>query len=542
MTARTPASPALGAAAPADRRPPAAWPGLLSVPRLFLLAGLAAVLIYAASVAVLPRRYGHIVVGDGVHYYVYLRSLVHDGDLDFTNEYEEFNRATTDPGKQINTTLRTPTGRALNMFAAGPALAAAPLYLVAHAVSLAGRAAGLPLPTDGYGPLYEGSFALAGVLASVAAAACAYAVLRRLLAVGPALTGVAALWLGGSLLYYTIASPVYAHAFSALGVAAWCLWWTRLDPRRPRHWLGLGLLGGLMATMRWQEGLFALLPLALWGYDAARGRWAAPGALAGAGGPGRGGTGERGNHPRPDPLSQQAQGDAPRVSEAAAIAPPQPAPVPATAGPRAQSRERAGGESRAPALAAPLAYGLGLALGFAPQLAAWQVLFGAPLAVPQGATFFTWHDPHWLDVLFSTRNGLVTWTPVAGFGVVGLLLLLGRAPRWAAVALAAIAMQVAVNGLLLDWWAGAAFGARRFSGGAVFLALGYGWLAARLWPARRRLALGVTALLIVLNGLLVVQYSAFLKGWTQLDPYPTLAQMTVERVTWPFSYLLRSRR
>jgi hypothetical protein len=486
MTARPPASPALGAAAPAARRrPPAAWPGLPSGPRLFLLAGLAAVLIYAASVAVLPRRYGHIVVGDGVHYYVYLRSLVHDGDLDFTNEYEEFNRATTDPGKQINTTLRTPTGRALNMFAAGPALAAAPLYLVAHAVSLAGRAAGLPLPTDGYGPLYEGSFALAGVLASVAAAACAYAALRRLLAVGPALTGVAALWLGGSLLYYTIASPVYAHAFSALGVAAWCLWWTRLDPRRPRHWLGLGLLGGLMATMRWQEGLFALLPLALWGYDAARGRWAAPGALAGADEPGR---------------------------------------------------------PRAPALAAPLAYGLGLALGFAPQLAAWQALFGAPLAVPQGAAFFTWHDPHWLDVLFSTRNGLVTWTPVAGFGVVGLLLLLGRAPRWAAVALAAIAMQVAVNGLLLDWWAGAAFGARRFSGGAVFLALGYGWLAARLWPARRRLALGITALLIVLNGLLVVQYSAFLKGWTQMDQYPTLAQMTVERVTWPFSYLLRSRR
>lgn len=526
MTARPPANPALGAATPAARRrPPAAWPGLPSVPRLFLLAGLAAVLIYAASVAVLPRRYGHIVVGDGVHYYVYLRSLVHDGDLDFTNEYEEFNRATTDPGKRINTAIRTPTGLALNMFAAGPALAAAPLYLAAHAVSLAGRAAGLPLPTDGYGPLYEGSFALAGVLASVAAAACAYAALRRLLAAGPALTGVAALWLGGSLLYYTIASPVYAHAFSALGVAAWCLWWTRLDPRRPRHWLGLGLLGGVMATMRWQEGLFALLPLALWSYDAARGRWATAGALAGAGGPGSRGAG-------------------------VASVPAQPAPAPAAAGPRSRRWQRVGSEgvspaprpARAPALAGPLAYGLGLALGFAPQLAAWQALFGAPLAVPQGAAFFTWHDPHWLEVLFSTRNGLVTWTPVAGFGMIGLLLLLGHAPRWAAVALAAVGMQVAVNGLLLDWWAGAAFGARRFSGSAVFLALGYGWLAARLWPARRRLALGVTALLIVLNGLLVIQYSAFLKGWTQLDQYPTLVQMTVERFTWPFHALLRSRR
>jgi hypothetical protein len=190
---------------------------------------------------------------------------------------------------------------------------------------------------------------------------------------------------------------------------------------------------------------------------------------------------------------------------------------------------------------APLAYGLGLALGFAPQMAAWQVLFGAPLAVPQGGSFFTWSDPHWLEVLVSTRNGLFTWTPVALLGVVGLLLLLPRAPRWAVVGLAAVAMQVAVNGLLFDWWAGAAFGARRFIGGSVFLALGVGWLAALLWPARRRLALGVAALLIVLNGLLVVQYSAFLKGWARMDQYPTLAQMTIERVTWPLTYLMRGR-
>jgi hypothetical protein len=461
---------------------PARWPAALTVPRLFLLAGLAAVLIYAASVAILPRRYGHIIVGDGVHYYVYLRSLVHDGNLDFTDEYGEFNRVTTDAGKQINTTLRTPTGLALNMFAVGPAVAAAPLYLLAHAVSLAGRAAGTPLPTDGYGLLYEGSFALAGVLASVAAAACAYAAVRRLLPVGPALVGVAGVWLGGSLLYYTIASPVYAHAFSALGVAAWFLVWTRLDPRRLWHWAALGVLGGLMATMRWQEGLFALLPAALWGYDVLRGRGATAGALD----------------------------------------------VPAGAGPPTGPRW----------LAMPV-YGLGLALGFLPQMAAWQVLFGAPLAAPQGASFFTWTDPHWLEVLLSPRNGLFTWTPVALLGVVGLALLTRHTPRWALVGLAAVALQVLVNGLLLDWWAGAAFGARRFIGGAVFLALGLGWLAALLWPARRWLAIGVVAVLIVLNGLLVGQYSAFLKGWTHMDTYPTLRQLTIDRFTWPFALLGR---
>ncbi|MCC6630336.1 MAG: hypothetical protein IT340_23380 [Chloroflexi bacterium] len=478
MTA--PASPTL--ASRHEQTPPSAWCAWLTVPRLFLLAGLAAVSIYAASVAILPRRYGHIIVGDGVYYYVYLRSLVHDGNLDFTDEYSEFNRVTTDAGKQINTTLRTPTGLALNMFAVGPAVVAAPLYLIAHALSLAGHAAGAPLPIDGYGLLYEGSFALAGVLASVAAAGCGYAAIRRRLPVGPALVGVAGIWLGGSLLYYTIASPVYAHAFSALGVAAWFLVWTRLNPRRLAPWLALGALGGLMATMRWQEGLFALLPAALWGWDVLRGRDSAAGAL-----------------------------DLPVDTSQALV------------GPRW--------------LALP-AYSLGLALGFLPQMAAWQVLFGAPLAVPQGGAFFTWQEPHWLEVLLSPRNGLFTWTPVALLGIVGLALLLRHTPRWALVGLAAVALQVLVNGLLLDWWAGAAFGARRFIGGAVFLALGLGWLAALLWPARRRLAIGLVAVLIALNGLLVAQYSAFLKGWTPMDTYPTARQLTLDRFTWPFVLLL----
>jgi hypothetical protein len=493
------------ARAGAARRPTrlGGWRPALTPARLFALAGLLAVLVYAASVAVLPRRYGHIVGGDGVHYYVYLRSLVHDGDLDFTNEYGQFNRAITDATKQININVRTPTGLVLNQFSIGPALLAMPLYLAVHGLTLAGRAAGLPVRADGYGLFYEGAFALTGVLAGAAGAAVAYAALRRWLAAGPALLGVAGLWLGGSLLYYTVASPVYAHTYSALGVAAWLLAWSRLAPGRPVHWLGLGVLGGLMATMRWQEALFAAMPLLLWAWDVARGRPAEAGALTPA----------HADRPAGGPISSRGLDDQP---------------------PARQGRDRR-------LLLVPVAYGLGLLLGFAPQMAAWMVLFGAPLAVPQTGYFFTWREPHWLDVLLSTRNGLFTWTPVALFGVAGLLALLRAQPRLAAVALAALLSQVLANGLVADWWGGAAFGARRFSGAAVFLALGVGWLATLLWPARRRLALGAIALLIVLNGLLMVQYSAFLRGWTTLDTYPTLRQLTVERFTWPLDLARRSR-
>ena len=485
MTSRLPLQTTMPVAADLSGR---SWWRRVNVVHLFALAAAVAVLIYAASVAVLPRRYGHIVVGDGVHYYVYLRSLVHDGDLDFANDYAVFNEANqTDPTKRVNIEARTPTGLTLNMFSIGPALLATPLYLVAHGMSLAGRAAGLPLRVDGYGYLYEGAFAVTGVLASVVGAACAYAALRRLLPVGPALLGVGGAWLAGSLLYYTLASPVYAHAASALGVAAWLLVWSRLRPDRLAHWLVFGVVGGLMATMRWQEALIAGLPLLFWLLDLTRGRGATAGALATASGP----------HASSPAL--------PRV------------------------------------LLTPLVYAIGLALGFAPQMAAWTVLFGAPLALPQGSSFFAWSDPRWLDVLISTRNGLFTWTPVALLGVGGLGLLARRHPRWAAVGLIALLAQVALNGLIFDWWGGAAFGARRFCGVTVFLALGLGWLVHLIWPTRQRLALGVVALLITLNGLLVVQYSAFLKGWTHMDTYPTLRQMTIERFTWPLDFL-RSRR
>ena len=74
MSAQPPIGQAVTAPTRAVKRhAPATWLTLMSVPRLFLLAGVAAVLVYAASVAVLPRRYGHIVGGDGIYYYVYLQ-------------------------------------------------------------------------------------------------------------------------------------------------------------------------------------------------------------------------------------------------------------------------------------------------------------------------------------------------------------------------------------------------------------------------------------------------------------------------------------
>jgi len=55
---------------------------------------------------------GHVMRGDAIQYYAYLRSAVFDGDFDFQNEYEHFYDAPSEAGRtNVWLTERTSTGR-----------------------------------------------------------------------------------------------------------------------------------------------------------------------------------------------------------------------------------------------------------------------------------------------------------------------------------------------------------------------------------------------------------------------------------------------
>src|SRR5204863_9632585 len=90
------------------------------------------------SIGLEPRRYGRLIVGDGIYYYVYLRSAVLDGDLDFTNDdtiYQQYNNE--DPIKKAEMLARkTPTGLAGNLFSVGPAILWSPVFLVTRGLAL----------------------------------------------------------------------------------------------------------------------------------------------------------------------------------------------------------------------------------------------------------------------------------------------------------------------------------------------------------------------------------------------------------------------
>lgn len=153
------------------------------------------------------------------------------------------------------------------------------------------------------------------------------------------------------------------------------------------------------------------------------------------------------------------------------------------------------GRLRARALALA---GLLATLACAPQMLAWQVLFGAPLTVPQGSGFVDWRAPHLLDTLVSADRGLFTWTPLLLLGLVGLMATLRRQPALTLGCVATLVATACVNGGAADWAAGEAFGARRYDAAVPLLALGLAaslaWLRAHV---QRRPLLAPAALVLL---------------------------------------------
>ncbi len=115
-------------------------------------------------------------------------------------------------------------------------------------------------------------------------------------------------------------------------------------------------------------------------------------------------------------------------------------------------------------------------------------------------------DSRWLDVLFSSRHGFLSWTPVAYVAVLGAVFYVRRDPVWSLSALAVLAGMTWLNGSTDDWWGGWAFGGRRFT--STLAALAPGLALAVLWVRERPMVVVTPLLAMALgwNYLLMQQY------------------------------------
>jgi hypothetical protein len=198
---------------------------------------------------------------------------------------------------------------------------------------------------------------------------------------------------------------------------------------------------------------------------------------------------------------------------------------------------------------------LGTAIGAFPQMAAWKALYDEWLLryPPHGTDFLRLDHPWVLETLFSSRHGLISWTPVFWAAYLGFLPLLRRRPQVAWPLAGPVVLMTYVNMCSGDWWAGGSFSNRRFDSLLPLLAFG---LAAAVDVARRLVAavpsLGLATLVVAFctwNLTLVGQVRRGLVPRDDTVAFPDLvgngahvfAQLLGSPTTWPASWLFAWR-
>jgi hypothetical protein len=176
-------------------------------------------------------------------------------------------------------------------------------------------------------------------------------------------------------------------------------------------------------------------------------------------------------------------------------------------------------------------------VAFTPQILVWQTLYGQPFAIPQGESFMRWGQPALVPILFSDWHGLFTWTPLIALAVAGLPFVWKRDGLVCAASVTFILLSWYVNASVADWWAGEAFGARRFISCLPVFVLGLGALIDRWSPSARTLAF-CGAAVIAHTFLLLFQYQLFMHGLRDVVPYPRGAYgLWIARFVVPFKLL-----
>jgi hypothetical protein len=201
-----------------------------------------------------------LFVCDGFGYYMYLPSIVIDGDLDFANEIAAH------PGQLDHTFYQVvpATGLPANPFPVGCAVIWAPVFLLAHLFWSVLHYLGLPVRLDGYGwgyelPVYVASFSfgLLGVW-------YLHRLLRELWGGQVASWATGYVVLASATAAYLWFEPDMSHIVSMTVIAMLTYYLHRAyreNIRRWTYWAWLGLLMGLVILLRPPNGLVGVAVL-----------------------------------------------------------------------------------------------------------------------------------------------------------------------------------------------------------------------------------------------------------------------------------------
>jgi len=202
---------------------------------------------------------------DSSFYYFWLRSLLLDGDVDFSND-AALTPTLSEAGRAmaLEQSNRTDSGLVRNKYPLGWALFHAPFFLAAHGASLTLAELGADLRVDGYGRVYELFIYCGSLLYAALAMWFSFRLLRRFFGGLVSLEALLVFWLSGFLIYYQLHQHGMAHGLAYLCLVCAFHWTFEIEqaPLSRRSWFFLGLFAGLLLITRPQATLCLLFPFA----------------------------------------------------------------------------------------------------------------------------------------------------------------------------------------------------------------------------------------------------------------------------------------
>ena len=198
------------------------------------------------------------VGGDGFGYYSYFRSAWFDHNLDFKNEYLEFDRVwNTHAAERL-----TLTGKVANLYSVGPSILWSPFLLAAHylPISRYGNQSN-PYNLPGFGWPYDQTIFIASAFFLLLGLIFTYLSLRQYFSDKIAFLSATAVWLLSPLYFYLIYEPSMSHVLSFFAVAGMIFFYLREDLNLRRKYFLVGLFLGLALLIRWQNLVFIIIPI-----------------------------------------------------------------------------------------------------------------------------------------------------------------------------------------------------------------------------------------------------------------------------------------
>jgi|SRR5271166_2044164 len=352
--------------------------------------------------------------GDGVGYYAYARAPLIEHNFDFTHDYqsanESFREGRLDENGLPKAAFRTSTGHLDNHFTVGPAILWSPFLLVAHGGVLLARELGSSVRADGFSAPYRYAMALGTALYGFLALVLAFRLARKHAKPVWAFLAAITIWWASSLPVYMYFNPSWSHAHSAFTGALFLWYWERTREQRTiGQWIVLGLITGLMLNVYYPNVMLLAVIMV-------EGLWQYGEILLGRG---------------------------------------------------------AVRHGFFPLLGRQLLFGAVAFVCLLPTFLTRAIVYGGPFEtgyVP--LRDFLWHSPVFLQVLFSANHGLLSWTPVLTFSLLGLALFARRIPQVGMpVLVASIAFYLFIS-IYPDWAGISSYGNRFFVSLTALFVLG----------------------------------------------------------------------